>query len=68
VRALDDVDDRAQPLVPERRRGARDAAEIVAACRAATDLPLYAKLSPAAWDIAETSRARRGAGADGCRS
>jgi dihydroorotate dehydrogenase (NAD+) catalytic subunit len=29
------------------------AAEIVAACRAATPLPLYAKLSPAAWDVAE---------------
>src|SRR5207253_11092178 len=41
------------------------AAEIVAACRAATDLPLYAKLSPAAWDIAETARAVEAAGADG---
>jgi len=40
-------------------------AEIVAACRAATDLPLYAKLSPAAWDVAETARAVEGAGADG---
>jgi dihydroorotate dehydrogenase (NAD+) catalytic subunit len=41
------------------------AAEIVAACRAATDLPLYAKLSPAAWDVAETARAVEEAGADG---
>ena len=41
------------------------AAEIVAACRAATDLPLYAKLSPAAWDIAEIARAVEAAGADG---
>jgi dihydroorotate dehydrogenase (NAD+) catalytic subunit len=41
------------------------AAEIVAACRAATDLPLYAKLSPAAWDVAETARAVEAAGADG---
>ena len=41
------------------------AAEIVAACRAATDLPLYAKLSPAAWDIAEVARAVEAAGADG---
>ncbi len=41
------------------------AAEIVAACRAATTLPLYAKLSPAAWDVAETARAVEGAGADG---
>jgi dihydroorotate dehydrogenase (NAD+) catalytic subunit len=41
------------------------AAEIVAACRAATDLQLYAKLSPAAWDVAETARAVEAAGADG---
>jgi dihydroorotate dehydrogenase (NAD+) catalytic subunit len=41
------------------------AAEIVAACRAATNLPLYAKLSPAAWDVAETARAVEAAGADG---
>ena len=41
------------------------AAEIVAACRAATELPLYAKLSPAAWDIAEVARAVEAAGADG---
>jgi dihydroorotate dehydrogenase (NAD+) catalytic subunit len=41
------------------------AAEIVAACRAATSLPLYAKLSPANWDIAELARAVAAAGADG---
>jgi dihydroorotate dehydrogenase (NAD+) catalytic subunit len=41
------------------------AAEIVAACRAATTLPLYAKLSPAAWDVAEVARAVEAAGADG---
>jgi dihydroorotate dehydrogenase (NAD+) catalytic subunit len=41
------------------------AAEIVAACRAVTSLPLYAKLSPAAWDIAEVARAVESAGADG---
>jgi dihydroorotate dehydrogenase (NAD+) catalytic subunit len=41
------------------------AAEIVAACRAATDLPLYAKLSPAASDIAGTAHAVAEAGADG---
>jgi dihydroorotate dehydrogenase (NAD+) catalytic subunit len=41
------------------------AAEIVAACRAATDLPLYAKLSPATWDIGESARAVEAAGADG---
>jgi dihydroorotate dehydrogenase (NAD+) catalytic subunit len=41
------------------------AAEIVAACRAATVLPLYAKLSPATWDLAEVARAVAEAGADG---
>jgi dihydroorotate dehydrogenase (NAD+) catalytic subunit len=41
------------------------AAEIVAACRAATRLPLYAKLSPAAWDVAEVARAVEEVGADG---
>ena len=41
------------------------AAEIVAACRAATDLPLYAKLSPAAWDVGDVARAVEAAGADG---
>ena len=44
---------------------AESAAEIIAACRAATTLPLYAKLSPAAWDIAEVARAVEAAGADG---
>jgi len=43
----------------------KSAAEIVAACRAATALPLYAKLSPAAWDLAEVARAVEAAGADG---
>src|SRR5205085_4016632 len=33
------------------------AAEIVAACRAATALPLYAKLSPALPDVAAVARA-----------
>jgi dihydroorotate dehydrogenase (NAD+) catalytic subunit len=41
------------------------AGEIVAACRGATTLPLYAKLSPAAWDITEVARAVEAAGADG---
>ena len=41
------------------------AAEIVAACRAATALPLYAKLSPATWEIGEAARAVEAAGADG---
>jgi dihydroorotate dehydrogenase (NAD+) catalytic subunit len=50
------------PNVDEAPEGA---AEIVAACREATALPLYAKLSPAAWDIAEVARAVEAAGADG---
>jgi dihydroorotate dehydrogenase (NAD+) catalytic subunit len=41
------------------------AAEIVSACRAATDLPLYAKLSPASWDLPEVAKAVEAAGADG---
>ncbi len=41
------------------------AAEIVAACRAATSKPLYAKLSPSAWDVAVVARAVEDAGADG---
>jgi dihydroorotate dehydrogenase (NAD+) catalytic subunit len=41
------------------------AAEIVAACRAATVLPLYAKLSAAVPDIAAVARVVEAAGADG---
>jgi dihydroorotate dehydrogenase (NAD+) catalytic subunit len=41
------------------------AAEIVAVAREATSKTLYAKLSPATWDLAETARAVAGAGADG---
>lgn len=41
------------------------AAELVAACRAATRLPLYAKLSPHSWDVGEVVRAVEAAGADG---
>ena len=41
------------------------AAEIVAACREATPLPLYAKLSAAQPDIAEAARAVQSVGADG---
>jgi dihydroorotate dehydrogenase (NAD+) catalytic subunit len=41
------------------------AAEIVAACRAATELPLYAKLSAAVPDIAGVALAVQAAGADG---
>jgi dihydroorotate dehydrogenase (NAD+) catalytic subunit len=41
------------------------AAQIVTACRAATPLPIYAKLSPAQPDIGEAARAVQAAGADG---
>jgi dihydroorotate dehydrogenase (NAD+) catalytic subunit len=41
------------------------AAELVAAARAATERPLFAKLSPATSDIAESARAVAAAGADG---
>ena len=41
------------------------AAELVSAARAATRKPLYAKLSPANWDIAEGAKAVDAAGADG---
>ena len=41
------------------------AAELVSAARTVTTKPLYAKLSPATWDIAESARAVADAGADG---
>ena len=41
------------------------AAELVARARTATAKPLYAKLSPATWDIAESARAVAASGADG---
>lgn len=41
------------------------AAEIVAACRRMTRLPLYAKLSPAVPDVGAVARAVESAGADG---
>jgi dihydroorotate dehydrogenase (NAD+) catalytic subunit len=41
------------------------AAEIVSACREVTAIPLYAKVSPHSWDMAETVRAVEAAGADG---
>ena len=44
---------------------ADSAAEIVAACRHVTALPLYAKLSAAHPDVAEVARAVAAAGADG---
>jgi dihydroorotate dehydrogenase (NAD+) catalytic subunit len=62
---LDDVTIELNLSCPNVDEAPESAAEIVAACRAATDLPLYAKLSPAAWDIAEVARAVEAAGADG---
>jgi dihydroorotate dehydrogenase (NAD+) catalytic subunit len=50
---------------PNVDEAADSAAEIVAACRAATVLPLYAKLSAAHPDVAEVARAGAAAGADG---
>jgi dihydroorotate dehydrogenase (NAD+) catalytic subunit len=41
------------------------ASQLVAAARAATGKPLYAKLSPAQWDIASSAQAVVDAGADG---
>ncbi|HST24624.1 MAG TPA: dihydroorotate dehydrogenase [Gaiellaceae bacterium] len=62
---LDDVTVELNLSCPNVDEAPESAAEIVAACRAATRLPLYAKLSPAAWDIAEVARAVEAAGADG---
>jgi dihydroorotate dehydrogenase (NAD+) catalytic subunit len=50
---------------PNVEEAPESAAEIVAACRAVTATPLYAKLSPHSWDIGETVRAVETAGADG---
>jgi dihydroorotate dehydrogenase (NAD+) catalytic subunit len=62
---LDDVTIELNLSCPNVDEAPESAAEIVAACRAATGLPLYAKLSPAAWDITEVARAVEAAGADG---
>ena len=50
---------------PNVEEAADTAAAIVTACRAATTLPLYAKLSPANWNISEVAKAVQAAGADG---
>jgi dihydroorotate dehydrogenase (NAD+) catalytic subunit len=50
---------------PNVDEAADGAAAIVAACRAATTKPLYAKLSPAHWDLGEVALAAQSAGADG---
>jgi dihydroorotate dehydrogenase (NAD+) catalytic subunit len=50
---------------PNVDEAADSSAEIVAACRRATTLPLYAKLSAAHADLGEVARAVAAAGADG---
>ena len=50
---------------PNVDEAAESAAEIVAACRRVTALPLYAKLSAAHADVADVARAVADAGADG---
>jgi dihydroorotate dehydrogenase (NAD+) catalytic subunit len=62
---LDDVTIELNLSCPNVDEAPESAAEIVAACREATTLPLYAKLSPAAWDLGEVARAVEAAGADG---
>jgi len=62
---LEDVTVELNLSCPNVEEAADTAAAIVAACRAATNLPLYAKLSPANWDIGEVARAAQAAGADG---
>jgi len=62
---LEDVTIELNLSCPNVDEAPESAAEIVAACRAATALPLYAKLSPASWDIGEVARAVEAAGADG---
>jgi dihydroorotate dehydrogenase (NAD+) catalytic subunit len=63
--ALTDVTIELNLSCPNVDEAPESAAEIVAACRAATALPLYAKLSPALPDVAEVARAVEAAGADG---
>ena len=67
--ALDDRDDvttiELNLSCPNVDEAPESAAEIVAAARVETQKPLYAKLSPAASDVAEVALAVQAAGADG---
>ncbi len=63
--ALHDVTIELNLSCPNVDEAPESAAEIVRACRSATPLPLYAKLSPALPDVAEVARAVEAAGADG---
>src|SRR5262249_59268900 len=60
---LEDVTVELNLSCPNVDEAPESAAEIVAACRAATGLPLYAKLSPAAWNIGDVARAVEAAAA-----
>jgi len=62
---LEDVTIELNLSCPNVDEAPESAAEIVAACRGATALPLYAKLSPANWDLGEVARAVEAVGADG---
>ncbi len=66
---LDDCDDvvtiELNLSCPNVEEAPETAAELVAAARRATTKPMYAKLSPATWDIAESAKAVVAAGADG---
>lgn len=50
---------------PNVEEAPESSAQLVAAARAVTAKPLYAKLSPASWDVAEAAKAVAAAGADG---
>jgi dihydroorotate dehydrogenase (NAD+) catalytic subunit len=67
--SLDDRDDvetiELNLSCPNVEEAPETAAELVAAARATTSKTLYAKLSPATGDVAETARAVADAGADG---
>jgi dihydroorotate dehydrogenase (NAD+) catalytic subunit len=62
---LEDVTIELNLSCPNVDEAPESAAEIVGACRAATRLKLYAKLSPALPDVAAVARAVEAAGADG---
>jgi dihydroorotate dehydrogenase (NAD+) catalytic subunit len=62
---LDDVTIELNLSCPNVDEAPESAAEIVAACRSVTQLPIYAKLSPQLPDIAEAACAVETAGADG---
>jgi dihydroorotate dehydrogenase (NAD+) catalytic subunit len=63
--ALEDVTIELNLSCPNVDEAPESAAEIVSACREATGLPLYAKLSPQLSDIATAALAVEAAGADG---